>query len=343
MGGERRHAPGRRWRRGAGGTRRWSWPSAAAVRAAAAAPGRASSRRARPAGRPRRRPPTASSGASAARAASRSSPAQSTSSIGGGGRPERRGLDHGHAELDGAPRASRRARRRPPPPAGPGSTGAEPKTTSPSRAGPEVEPGGDAEVAATAPDGEEQLGVLVGGGPDDPAVGGHQLHADELVDDEADRAREPAHPGPDGVAAHPDGPGVARAEGEPVRRERVGDGAPRRSRADADDAVVTDVDRVEGRPGRAADRPAAGSRRRARHCGRPPRGPRRPPSARAAPTSCGRRRPDEDVRRRGWSDAAGRRGVTGVAGESAAARTGWTGAARESACHRGVLGRSETG
>ncbi|VXB15634.1 hypothetical protein MICRO8M_100409 [Microbacterium sp. 8M] len=114
----------------------------------------------------------------------------------------------------------------------------------------EVEPRDDAEVAATAPDRPEQLGVLRGGGLDHPTVRGHHLRAAELVDRESAVAHEQADAAADGEAADPDARGVAGTDRHAVRGERRGHLAPERARADADQAaplrLLADLYRREG-------------------------------------------------------------------------------------------------
>ena len=52
----------------------------------------------------------------------------------------------------------------------------------------EAEPGGDAEVAAAAADRPEQVGVGLGVGADELAVGGHDVGREQVVDRQAVRA-----------------------------------------------------------------------------------------------------------------------------------------------------------
>ena len=59
---------------------------------------------------------------------------------------------------------------------------------------PEPEGRGDPEVGPCAPQAPEQLGVLVFGCPDMPAVGADQLDVDEVVDRQPETPHQPAEP-----------------------------------------------------------------------------------------------------------------------------------------------------
>ena len=75
--------------------------------------------------------------------------------------------------------------------------------------------GDDAEVPAAAAQRPEQIGVFVGGRPDDPALGGDDLGGKQVVDGEPVFAHEEAQaaaegePGHAGVAHDPAGGGQA--------------------------------------------------------------------------------------------------------------------------------------
>ncbi len=74
---------------------------------------------------------------------------------------------------------------------------------------PELEAGDDAEVATTATDGPEQVGVLGLARDEDAAVGRHDLDRDQRVDRHAVLACEPADPAAEGEAGDADAAGVA--------------------------------------------------------------------------------------------------------------------------------------
>src|SRR5205823_4466387 len=57
----------------------------------------------------------------------------------------------------------------------------------------ELEAGGDAEVAATATQAPEQIGILGGARVQDLAVGGDQLDREQVVDGEAELAHQVSH------------------------------------------------------------------------------------------------------------------------------------------------------
>ena len=63
-----------------------------------------------------------------------------------------------------------------------------------------LETGGDAEVAAAAAQGPEQVRVVLGAGHDDLAVGGDDLDRQQVVDGEAVLAHQPAFPAAQGQA-----------------------------------------------------------------------------------------------------------------------------------------------
>jgi hypothetical protein len=62
----------------------------------------------------------------------------------------------------------------------------------------ELEVHHDAEVAAAAPNSPEELGVLVGAGGEELAVGRDDVDREELVDGEPVLAHDPADPAPEG-------------------------------------------------------------------------------------------------------------------------------------------------
>ena len=93
---------------------------------------------------------------------------------------------------------------------------------------PELEGGDDAEVAAAAADGPEQIRVLVGRGPQDPAVGGDDLGGDEVVDGQTELAGQPAHAAAQGQPADAGVTDQPGRHGQPVRQAR-----PRRGRTAA--------------------------------------------------------------------------------------------------------------
>ena len=80
----------------------------------------------------------------------------------------------------------------------------------------EAQPRDDAEVAAAAADRPEQVGVPLGVDLQHPAVGGHDLGRQQLVDGHAVLADEEADPAAERDAADADRAGVAEAGGEPV-------------------------------------------------------------------------------------------------------------------------------
>jgi hypothetical protein len=67
----------------------------------------------------------------------------------------------------------------------------------------EPERADDAEVPAAAPQGPEQVGVIVGRYPDDVALGGDDLGLDEIVDGEPVLAHEPADAAAQAEAPNP--------------------------------------------------------------------------------------------------------------------------------------------
>ena len=81
----------------------------------------------------------------------------------------------------------------------------------------EAQPRDDAEVAAAAADRPEQVGVPLGVDLQHPAVGGHDLGRQELVDRHPVLADEEADAAAERDAADADRAGVAEAGGEPVR------------------------------------------------------------------------------------------------------------------------------
>ena len=85
---------------------------------------------------------------------------------------------------------------------------------------PELQPGGDAEVAAAAADRPEEVRVAGGVGEDDPAVRGDQLGREQVVDREPVLADEEAHSAAQRDAADADRAGVPETGREPVLRGR---------------------------------------------------------------------------------------------------------------------------
>ena len=81
------------------------------------------------------------------------------------------------------------------------------------------EPGDHAEVAAAAADRPEQVGLRLGVGPDQPAVGRHDLGGEERVDRQPVLAHEIADAAAEGDPTDADGARVAEPDGEPVRGE----------------------------------------------------------------------------------------------------------------------------
>lgn len=110
----------------------------------------------------------------------------------------------------------------------------------------ELQPGDHAEIAATPAQGPEQFGVVGFIGEQQLAVSSDELDGEQRVDREAVFAGEIADATTEGDAADPDGAGVAEADDEVVRGERLAklDGGD--ARADPDRAVGgVDVDLVE--------------------------------------------------------------------------------------------------
>ena len=79
---------------------------------------------------------------------------------------------------------------------------------------PEPEAGHDAEVAAAAADRPEEVGLVVGVDARAPAVGGHDLGGEQVVDRQAVLAHEIADAAAERDAADADRAGVAEADGE---------------------------------------------------------------------------------------------------------------------------------
>lgn len=73
-----------------------------------------------------------------------------------------------------------------------------------------------------------------------------ELCAHELIAGEPPRPDEESDAAAEGETAHTDGCGVAGGDGESVRAQRVGDGTPRRTAPEGDDAVGVDGDVGEG-------------------------------------------------------------------------------------------------
>ncbi len=84
----------------------------------------------------------------------------------------------------------------------------------------ELEARHDAEVAAAAADGPEQVGVLLLARGDDAAVGRDDLDGDQRIDGQAVLADEPADAATERQAGHADAAGVAERRREPVRTRR---------------------------------------------------------------------------------------------------------------------------
>ena len=108
----------------------------------------------------------------------------------------------------------------------------------PDRIEAELEAGHDAEVAAAAADGPEQVGVLLLARGDEPALGGDDLDRDERIDGQAVLAHQPADAATERQAGQADAAGVAerasRGRGRrppPCTRPRSGPPGPTRDAA----------------------------------------------------------------------------------------------------------------
>jgi hypothetical protein len=89
---------------------------------------------------------------------------------------------------------------------------------------PELQPGGDPEVAAAAADGPEQVRVALVVDLEDLAVGGDELGGEQAVDGQPVLADQVADPAAQGQAADADRGGVAEPGDQPVRLHRGGVG-----------------------------------------------------------------------------------------------------------------------
>jgi hypothetical protein len=110
-----------------------------------------------------------------------------------------------------------------------------------------LQPCRDAKVAAAAPHGPEQIGMLFGAGPDDVAGGGDELDGAEVVDGEAVLAHQPAETAAEGEPTDTGrGHDAARAR-EPVKLSLAVVVAPRRAALSPRAARArVDVDRPHG-------------------------------------------------------------------------------------------------
>ena len=95
-----------------------------------------------------------------------------------------------------------------------------------------------AEVAATAAQPPEELGVLVRSGPDHVAVGGDHLEGLDVVAGQAVLPGEPAHAAAEGEPADPGVRDVAGRGGEPMRLRGLVEGAEQRAALDPRPASV---------------------------------------------------------------------------------------------------------
>ena len=85
---------------------------------------------------------------------------------------------------------------------------------------PEPEAGGDPEVAAAAPDGPEQVGVVLVVDLEDLAVGGDQLGREQVVDGQAvlaDQEPDPAAEGQPPIPTEPVSPNPVASPCSPTR------------------------------------------------------------------------------------------------------------------------------
>ncbi len=96
----------------------------------------------------------------------------------------------------------------------------------------EFELGDDPEVTAAAAQAPEQVGVLVRAGVQQPAVGGDEIGADEVVAGEAVLAHQPADPTAERVPGDTRRRYEASGGGEAVRLRLVVDVGPDRAAAD---------------------------------------------------------------------------------------------------------------
>ena len=183
-----------------------------------------------------------------------------------------------------------------------GMNSAPPKIVA-DRVEPELEAGHDAEVAATAAHGPEQVGVLGLARRDDAAVGGDDLDRHEGVDGQAVLAGEPADAATQGQAGDADAARVAERGRQAVgrRRDRVLLGAQARPGPRRDDA--------RGRCAGPSWRPGRGRCRPPTCRGRPGCGCRRGPPARGPLASEHRRSARRPPRSAAWTMSAGRRSM----------------------------------
>ncbi len=106
----------------------------------------------------------------------------------------------------------------------------------------DLERGHDAERAAAAAQGPEELGVALGVGADDLAVRGHELGGEQVVALQPVAAGQPAHAAAQRVAGDADVGGGAVQRGEAMRAGGLDDVLPEGARADAGDALL----RIDG-------------------------------------------------------------------------------------------------
>ena len=137
-----------------------------------------------------------------------------------------------------------------------------------------LEPRRDAEVAAAAADGPEQVGMLLVARPHDVAGSGHDLRRTQAVDRHPVLAHQPAEPAAERQPGDAGGGYHAARAGEPVELRLAVVVAPRRPA-------------LSDRPAR----PAIDAARRAWPTGRPPARRRTPRSRRRCARRHGRRSP----------------------------------------------------
>src|SRR5690606_29734079 len=105
----------------------------------------------------------------------------------------------------------------------------------------------DADVAAAAAQRPEQVGVRVGAGFDQATVGGDDVGFDQVVEREAEAAREVAEAAAEGEPGHAGGRDDAGGRGQAEGMRGVVDVAPERATADARGAGLrVDVDVAHG-------------------------------------------------------------------------------------------------
>ena len=100
------------------------------------------------------------------------------------------------------------------------------------RAEPELERRDDAEVAAAAPDRPEEVGVVLLAGDVEGAVTGHHVGGQQVVEGEAETAREVADAAAEGQPADTGGRDDAARRGQPERVRRGVEVAPGRAARD---------------------------------------------------------------------------------------------------------------